>query len=131
MKNVILSFAVIVSVLAVSCKKEKVEKPQSSSPAAPVSINIEYKIVSESANVEATYLFPNAENKLESKTETITRSDYSVKFTAKKGDLLSVEASNVNPARKSIHVQIIVNDVLFMEASSSSASQKAIASGNY
>ena len=121
----------MIGVLAVSCKKEKVEKPQSPIPAAPVSINVEYKIVSESANVEATYLYPNAENKLESKTETITRSDYSVKFTAKKGDLLSVEASNVNPARKSVHVQILVNDVLFMEASSSSPSQKAIASGNY
>jgi hypothetical protein len=134
MKNLFLSFAVIASVLAVSCKKDNDTKPNdcaTPNTPAPVSINVEYKIVSESGNVEVAYLFPNADGKLEMKSETIARTDYSVSFTAKKGNLLSVEAWNVMPARKLVNVQILVNGEIFQEASSNSPSDKAIASGNF
>lgn len=133
MKNIFLSFVVIVSVLAVSCKKEDAPKPLNVQIPAPkpVSINVEYRITDESGNVETNYMFPNAEGKLETKNELISRTEYSVSFTTTKGSFLSVEAFNENPARKSVHVQILVDGTLFMEASSSSPSQKAIASGNY
>jgi hypothetical protein len=128
MKNIFLSFVVIVSILAVSCKKDNETKP--ASPAsAPVAINVEYKIVSESANVEVAYMAPNAEGKLEMKSETVTRSEYSISFASTKGNFFSVEAANVNSARKMVHVQILIDGVVFQEASSNS--QKVIASGNY
>lgn len=131
MKNLFLCFVVITSLLAVSCKKENEVKPQSSSPATPKTINIEYKMESESANVEVAYMFPNADGKLELKNETINRSEYSVSFSYKSGNLFSVEAYNVIPARKAVHVQIYVDGTMVMESTSNSPSQKAIASGNY
>jgi hypothetical protein len=131
MKNVILSFAVLTSVLASSCKKENEVTPQSSQPAEAKTINIEYKIESESANIEVSYLFPNAEGKLEVKNETVTRSEYSVAFSYKSGNLFSVEAYNVIAARKRVNVQLYVDGKLMVESTSESASQKAIASGNY
>lgn len=130
MKNVFLCFAVIVSVLAVSCKKDQDVQPQTAA-ALPVSINVEYKITSESANVEAAYMYPNAEGKLEMKSETITRGEHIVSFASTKGNFFSVEAWNVIAARKAVYVQIYIDGVLFREASCNSPSQKAIASGNY
>lgn len=116
----------------VSCKKNNDVQPQTPVVAAvPVTINVEYKIVSESANVVVSYMYPNANGQLEMKSEDITRSEYSVSFSTVKGKDLYVEAANANPARKSVHVQIYVNGTLFKEASSSSPSQAAIASGNY
>jgi len=131
MKKIILAFAVIVSITAVSCKKENDVQPQSPAVVTPVSINVEYKITSESANVEASYMFPNADGQLEMKSETVTRAAHSVSFSCTKGKFFYLEASNTAPARKTVHVQIYINGVLFQEASSSSPSQKAIASGNY
>jgi hypothetical protein len=118
------------SLLAVSCKKDNETLP--ASPAsAPVAINVEYKITCESANIEAEYLYPNADGKLDLKSEFITRGEHSVSFKSTKGNFYSLEAWNVDPARKSVFVQIYIDGVLFKEGSSNSPSQKAIASGNY
>jgi hypothetical protein len=131
MKKMFLSFAVIVGVLAVSCKKENEVKPQSSTPAIPKLINVVYKIESESANVEAKYMFPNADGKLELKSETINRTEHTVSFSYKTGNQFSVEAYNINPSRKTVSVQLYIDGKMVVEGTSYSASQKAIAAGNY
>jgi hypothetical protein len=130
MKNIFLSFAVLVGFLAVSCKKDNSNQPLPSAE-APVSIDVEYKILSESGNVEASYIYPNPDGKLEVKTETITRTEHSVSFKSTKGNFFSLEAWNTTAARKSVYVQIYINGVLFQEGSCNSPSQKAVASGNY
>lgn len=130
MKNFFLSLTVLVSFLAVSCKKDNNNQP-APAPVAPVSIDVEYKILSESGNVEASYMYPNASGSLEVKTETITRADHSVVFKSTKGNFFSLEAWNTIAARKSVYVQIYINGVLFQEGSCNSPSQKAVASGNY
>jgi hypothetical protein len=131
MKKVLFSFVVLISVLAVSCKKDNDLQPETPGAVAVKSINVQYKIVSESANVEASYLYPNADGKLEMRSETITRGDYSIDFKSTKGNFFSVEAHNVNAARKAVYVQIYIDGVLFQEGSSNSPSQQAVASGNY
>ncbi len=129
MKNITFSFAVIVSLLAVSCKKETEVKPQG--PVTPKEIGVEYRIVSETSNVNVTYLFPNSKGELISTHEEVKRSPYSVYLKTTSGHFLSVEASNVIPASKDVTVQIIVDGVLFKESTSHSPSQPAVASGNY
>lgn len=131
MKNIFLSFVVITSILAVSCKKETEVKPHTSTPATPKTVNIEYKIECESANMEVAYMFPNADGKLELKNETIERTEYTVSFSYASGNLFSVEAYNVIAARKRVNVQLYVDGKLMVESTSESASQKAIASGTY
>jgi hypothetical protein len=130
MKNIFLSFAVIISFLAISCKKDN-NNQTAPAAEAPVSIDVEYKILSESGNVEASYMFPNSNGSLEIKTETITRADHSVSFKSTKGNFFSLQAWNTIAARKAVYVQIYINGVLFQEGSCNSPSQKAVASGNY
>jgi predicted nucleic acid binding AN1-type Zn finger protein len=129
MKNIILYTSIIASISMVSCKKEDKVVPQSSTPTS--TINVEYRVTNESGNVEITYLKPDDNGTFESETETVSRTYYAINFTCKKGNLLSVEAANVLPARKTVTVQIFVNGVLFKEATSYDPSQKALAAGNY
>jgi hypothetical protein len=129
MKNLILSFAVLTSVLAVSCKKENTVKPQNAS--ASKTVEVEYRITNESGSVEINYLKPNSEGKFEMENEKVNRTYYSINFEAKKGNTFMVEAFNTLPARKTVHVQIFINGELFKEAFSYDPSQKAIAEGNY
>ena len=64
MKNLIFAFALLVSVLGVSCKKGN--EPQPQSPATAVSnINVEYRIDCPSGSASADYIAPNAAGKLE------------------------------------------------------------------
>lgn len=129
MKNLILSIAVITSVLLTSCKKENSIKPES--PASVNTINVEYKIINESGSVTINYLKPNAEGTFVTVTESINRTNYSVNFTAKAGNTFMIEAFNNLPSRKSVHVQILINGNVLDEAFSYDPSQKAIAQGNY
>lgn len=129
MKNLILSFAVITSVLLVSCKKDNTTKPQTSSSVS--TIDVEYKILNESGSVTINYLKPNADGVFVTQTENVNRTNYSVHFTAKAGNTFMVEAFNNLPARKTVHVQILINGNVLDEAFSYDPSQKAIAQGNY
>jgi len=129
MKNLILSFSILVSVLAVSCKKENSIKPQNA--AVKKVIEVEYRITNESGSVEINYLKPNSEGKFEMENEKVNRTNYSINFEAEAGNTFMVEAFNVLPARKTVHVQIYINGNLFKEAFSYDPSQKAIAQGNY
>lgn len=129
MKNVILSLSILTSFLAVSCKKENNVSPQTSTTGT--TIHVEYRVQSESGNVEILYSQPNEDGVFETESETVNRTYYSINFDCKKGNYLMVEAANVLPARKTVHVSIYVNGNLFKEAFSYDPSQKAIASGNY
>jgi hypothetical protein len=129
MKSVFLSFAVIVSLFTVSCKKESEVKPES--PAAIKQISVEYHIISETSNVNASYLFPNAQGQLETTNTKITRSPYVISFQTNTGCFLSVQAANEIAANKRVTVQIYVDGAMVQESTSYSPSQQAIASGNY
>jgi len=129
MKNLILSLVVLISVSAVSCKKENSVKPQN--VPASKTIEVEYRIINESGSVEINYLKPNAEGKFELKNEIIKRTNYSINFEAQSGNTFMVEAFNTLSSRKAVHVQIYINGNLFKEAFSYDPSQKAIAQGNY
>lgn len=129
MKKIFSLIVVLVSVLAVSCKKENAVTPQNST--ATKKLAVEYRITSESGAVEISYLKPNAEGKFELETETVKRTNYSINFEAQSGNTFMIEAYNVLPSRKAVHVQIYINGKLIKEAFSYDPSQKAIAQCNY
>ena len=127
MKNLFLSFAIITSLLTVSCKKENAVKPTSPAKA----INVEYRISSETSNLNIVYQYPDASGRLVSTQMAVNRTPLVISFSTNKGSFLSVQASNVNTSNKIVNVQIFVDGVLFQEATSIPPSQKAVASGSY
>ena len=130
MKNLIFAFALLVSVLGVSCKKGN--EPQPQSPATAVSnINVEYRIDCPSGSASADYIAPNAAGKLEMTHTVISRASQSISFSCPTGNLLSVSASNSMPSHSVIQVQIFVNGIMVATSSSTDPSQKAIAQGNF
>ncbi len=130
MKNLIIAFALLVSVLGVSCKKGNEPKPQC--PAATVSnIDVEYRINCASGNASADYIAPNAAGKLEMTHTEISRTSQSISFSCPTGNLLSVSATNTMPSHNVVQVQIFVNGTMVAESSSTDPSQKAIAQGNF
>ena len=113
----------------VSCKKETKVTPHD--PAAPKSINVEYRVQSESGMVNVTYVAPDASGKLVTQKVAVNRTTYSNNFNATNGNFFSVEASNINPSHKVVQVQIFIDGVLFKEGTTTDPTVKAIASGNY
>lgn len=130
MKKIILAIAVVVGLSATSCKKEEAAKPQGPTTAAQT-INVEYRISAQSGSVNATYMIPTVAGQLEAKTETINRNYTTINFDYTSGNFFSVQASNVDPAHKTVQVEIYVDGVLRASSISTSPSQNAIASGNY
>lgn len=130
MKKIFFSFVILIGVLAVSCKKENAVSPQGAVVGSQT-INVEYRVISESGNVEVNYLKPDSQGEFELENETVHRTYYTINFEAKKGNQFMIEAFNVVAARKTVHVQIYIDGKLFKEAFSYDPSQKAIAQGNY
>lgn len=129
MKNLILSIALLIGISAVSCKKEENTKPQT--PATPRMIDIEYRIQSETGNLNASYLAPNTSGELEYETEVVDRNEYSIKFSIMSGQFLSVEASNVFQSHRTVQVELYINGGLVKQSISNSPSEKAGISGTY
>jgi hypothetical protein len=129
MKKVILLLVVFTGLTAVSCKKEN--KEGATSPAVPSSMNVEYRISSESGSVNATYIIPGSNGQLEEKTVSINRNYETVNFDYTKGNYFSVEANNSIPSHKSVQVQLYINGVMVDQGVTTSASQNAIANGNF
>lgn len=131
MKNLSVAFALLVSVLTVSCSKENEVKPQG--PATPVTVNIEYKIQNASGRVSADYVAPNSQGVLETMHMDVNRTEQSISFnyTSATVNAYSVSASNLMPSTDVVQVQIFVNGVLKVENSVSGPGQTAIARGNF
>lgn len=129
MKNLVLAIAVMVGVSATSCKKEEAAVPQN--PAAPKTITVEYRVTNQSGLVEVVCMYPNVAGQLEARTTTVARNYETITFEYTSGNFFSIEASNVVPAYKTVQVEIYVDGVLKAKDTSTSPSQKAIASGNY
>lgn len=131
MKNLFISFALLTSVLSVSCKKETEIKPEGT-PAAATTINIEYRVQNASGLVTVDYIAPNLNTgELQLVHVELNRNDASYSFNYESGNMFSISASNVNPSHDVVQVQIFVNGVLKVENSTTSPSQDAIAQGNF
>ena len=131
MKNISVAFALLISVLTVSCSKENEVKPQG--PAAPTTVNIEYKIQNVSGHVAVDYIAPNANGVLESMHMDVNRTEQSISFSFTSATLnaYSVSASNLTPSNDVVQVQIFVNGVLKAEHSVTAPGQTAVAKGNF
>ena len=132
MKNLSVAFALLVSVLTVSCSKENEVKPQTS-PAVESTINIEYKIQNVSGQVGVDYIAPNANGVLEVMHMDVARTEQSISFsyTSKTVNAYSVTAYNLTPSNDVVQVQIFVNGVLKAEHSVTAPGQSAVAKGNF
>jgi hypothetical protein len=131
MKNLFFSFALLISVLTVSCKKETEVKPQGIS-ATPSTINVEYRVQNQSGNVAVDYIMPNENTgELELKHAVLNRTEVSYNFNYQSGNTFSISASNVSPSHDVVQVQIYVNGVLRVENSTTNPAQSAIAQGNF
>lgn len=131
MKNLSVAFALLISVLTVSCSKENEIKPQG--PATPVTVNIEYKIQNVSGHVSVDYIAPNSQGILETMHMDVNRTEQSISFnyTSATVNAYSVSASNLMPSTDVVQVQIFVNGVLKAEHSVSGPGQTAVAKGNF
>lgn len=130
MKNLFISFTLLISVLGVSCKKGNEPQPQNPAGVAKT-IKVEYIISCPSGAAGADYIAPNADGKLEMTHKDLTRNTESISFSCPSGNLLSVSAYNSNPSHIVVDVQIFVNGTMVAESSSTNPSQKAIAQGNF
>ena len=131
MKNIFFSFTVLVSVLTVSCKKGTETKPQSV-PVSATTINVEYRVQSQSGNVAVDYIAPNPnDGTLQLVHVELNRNVGSFSFNYETGNTFSISASNVIPSHDVVQVQLYVNGVLKVENSTTNPSQKAIAQGNF
>ena len=131
MKNLFVWFALLVSVLTVSCSKENEVKPQTA--AVSSTVNIEYKIQNISGLVGVDYIAPNASGVLEVMHMDVNRTEQSISFSYTSTTLnpYSVTAYNVNPSNDVVQVQIFVNGVLKAEHSVTAPGQSAVAKGNF
>ncbi len=131
MKNLFFSFALLTSILTISCKKEIEVKPQVASSTATTN-NIEYRVQNLSGQVAVDYIAPNPNTGvLEMVHVDLNRTDASFSFNYAKGNNFSISASNIIPSHDVVQVQIFVNGVLKVENSTTNPSQKAIAEGNF
>jgi hypothetical protein len=131
MKKIIIAIALFIGVSTVSCKKEEVVQPMSTTTVAPEMLNIEYHIAGVSADMVADYLLPTANGELENVHEVINRSSKIIQFSYPTGHLFSVSAANKNPSHDVVQVEIYVNGQLVAQSSTSNPSQNAIAQGNF
>jgi hypothetical protein len=130
MKNVFVAFALLASVLGVSCKKGDEANPQTS-PASSRTIDVEYLIQCPSGAANADYIAPDADGNLAMTHEEINRTSKVVAFTCPSGIFLSVSASNAMPSHDVVQVKIFVDGVLVADNSTTDPAQKAIAQGNF
>lgn len=105
-----------------SCKKEEVkpvvQETAVSTPNAPKSINVEYRIYAVSSNFKVNYTAPNSTNdKLIEYNLTINKMNHSIVFDYLSGNRFKVEATNVNPSTKVVTVEIYINGILYSSAS--------------
>lgn len=115
MKNLIFSFALLVSVLTVSCKKETEVKPQGT-PVTASTNHIEYRVENQSGQVAVDYFAPNPNTGiLEMVHVELNRTEASYSFNYARGNNFSISASNVIPSHDVVQVQIFVNGVLKVE----------------
>ena len=126
MKKLVVSLSILVSLFTVSCKKENTVKPQSD--AAIKTINVEYRISSQSGFLNASYIKATNEGKFVTVNEQVKGQYYTVDFTTTSGHLLSVEAENQVVSHRTVQVEIYVDGVKVKEGTSSSQ-DKATASG--
>ena len=101
-----------------SCKKEEVkpivEEVAVSTPNAPKTISVEYRIYAVSSNFKVSYIAPNSTNdKLMEYNLTINKMSHSVMFDYKTGNRFKLEASNINPSTKEVTVEIYINGILY------------------
>ncbi len=130
MKKIIVCVAVLTSVLAVSCKKGDEAKP-TTTPAAPVTIDVEYRISSASGQVGVDYVAPDANGVLETKHIDVNRTSQTISFNHRSGYLFSVTAYNQTPSHDVVQVQLFVNGEMKAEASTTTPGQSAVAKGNF
>src|SRR5687767_7960083 len=128
MKKVAFLILLAATVLT-SCQKEVI------APADPVilqDITVEYRVHSESGNVQVEMLIPKqGSSALETQALNVNRADYSYQFTTKSNVFLSLKSWNTNPSWKEITVEIFVNGNLFQSATLDHTTATASASGTF
>ncbi|MFL5762491.1 MAG: hypothetical protein ACJ77K_01035 [Bacteroidia bacterium] len=130
MKKLILSFVVLTSVLATSCKKESEVKPEGT-PASPRTVSVEYRISSVSGHVNVDYTGVDATGNLADLHAEVSRNEESFKFSYQSGHSFSISAQNVTPSHSVVQVQVYLDGVLKVENSSTDPSHPAVAQGSF
>ena len=128
MKNLTLvlgSFALLFA----SCSKQPVQNPGTGNNTQH-EVNIEYRITNISGNVSIEYIAPlQGAGVLGTCTAVINKTYETISFTAKNGQVYSIEARNTNPSTQDITVDIYVDGQLFKSGSLNHTTMTASASG--
>jgi hypothetical protein len=130
MKKSILAFAVLTSVLAVSCKKSDDVKPEGVASPAKI-VDVEYRVQSVSGNVNVDYIGTDATGNLTMLHAQVNRTAESLHFSYASGNRFSISASNVNPSHSVVQVQVYLDGVLKVEGSTTDPSSPAVAQGSF
>lgn len=132
MKKIFNLALVLVTIVFVSCEKRTASPTSSpsSTTTTPAAIQIEYRVSSESGqiNVEYTAL---EDGVVSTFSKEINRINFSFSFDWVAGKNLSIKASNSTPSGKEVLVEIYVNNVLFKSGLANAPGTIAIAEGIY
>lgn len=123
-KPTTIYFALLISLLAVSCKKETTNTPKGEI------ITVAYHISCKSESAYIHYLYPQNGKMVMIHSEQ-NKAYHVISFETTAGQYFSVEAENKKASRKNVTVQILINGEILDEATSDSPSDKAIAHGNF
>lgn len=127
MKKFLTLAVVLTSFALASCTKEKTPNPVSTTP---YDINVEYRVFGESGHLNINYNIP-ANGQMTTPSMLVDRTNYSVAFTWKSGQPLSISASNATPSGKEVKVEIYVNGALYQTGLANSPNAIATAAGRF
>jgi len=131
MKKAALILTTITAFVLTSCQKEVINPNTSNTPVAK-DIMVEYRVYSESGNVQVEMEIPANHNTIMQKTIVeVNRNDYSYEFFWKSNTHFSVSSWNTNGLNKDITVEIYIDGILFKSATRDHTTGIASASGTF
>lgn len=129
MKRIFPFLLLFLSLAFVACEKQELPAPNTNNTTVPVSV--EYRITAVSGHMNIQYQAPDANGNMETKINTIDRTNFSFKFDMTPGKSLKVSASNAIPSGDEVHAAIYVNGQLFREGFANAPGTTAVAEGQY
>ncbi len=130
----ITTLALILTIISFSsCKKKAVEPVAPVTTTTPIteeSINVQYRVSSESGNFKVEYISLE-DNKVVTTSVEVKKIAFAYSFYWTKKQNLSIKAYNVTPSGKEVLVEIYVNGVFFKSGSANAPGATAVAEGVY
>ncbi|HWY11464.1 MAG TPA: hypothetical protein VN026_09070 [Bacteroidia bacterium] len=130
----ITTLALVLTIISFSSCKKKTPDPvapiTTTTPITDESINVQYRVSSESGNFKVEYVSLE-DNKVVTTDVEVKKIAFAYSFYWTKKQNLSIKAYNVTPSGKEVLVEIYVNGVLFQSGSANAPGATAIAEGVY